>query len=847
MAVFFPTLKIHMPSTASAASLCLLGICVLSCGDGGTGPKPVGQPAAVQVVSGDAQQGVVGQELPQPLVVKVVDAGGRPVGGHVVNFRVTSGGGSVFGGASSTNAQGIAQERWTIGTAAGAPQRLEVRAVDSNTGQAIVFGTFNATALPGSPDSAIVVGGDGQSGEAGAALPTPLEIRVADKYGNAVPAATVSWSVTLGGGTVSAATTVTDVTGVARVSWTLGTAVGSNALSATVGSLPALAFAAQSGAGAATALQLVRGGGQTGQVGRDLQPVVVRATDRHGNPAIVSVTFTASGDGIFFPATAVTDSALGQASALWRLGSVAGTQTGTITASGLTLTVSAIGTPGQASTIVIVSGDGQTGTASQPLPQPLVVRVADSYGNVLGNVAVAFAASSGCGSVSPNSASTDGAGLAQTQWTLGASGAGCAGGVTATITSHGAAVRFTALVTGSSAASISAGNYTDLVGSIGAPTQLFVFLKDGAGNGVPGLTVTWTLTSGTGSFSSPTSVTDALGVAGVTFTPGTVAGNNTVSASVSGVGSAGYLVWTKAGNPVRIVRLGGDGQTGSVGHPLPDSLRVRVEDQYGNGVYQQSVRFAVAAGSGYVERTTLTTDTLGNVSTRWITSALGAATATATWNGTLVSFSATATAHSGDGVVIVSGNEQSVAAHASSSSASLPYPLVARVIDGQGNPVVGAQVTWTAPYRTTLDTTDANGESSTTVQVPSFSAGIRSVTARIASGSVANFTAISDGANTTIRCSPYAGSDQSGRVGTRLAAPILISCFSNVGWPGSYSSLYTGNAGQTQSGGTVLPAPGYRRPGEHAVFWVMPSQPGIYYLWVSAGGTPNFATATATP
>ena len=73
---------------------------------------------STQFVSGDAQSGTVREELASPLVVKVVDENGRPLQGQAVNFRVTAGGGSVFASASVTNADGIAQERWTLGTVA---------------------------------------------------------------------------------------------------------------------------------------------------------------------------------------------------------------------------------------------------------------------------------------------------------------------------------------------------------------------------------------------------------------------------------------------------------------------------------------------------------------------------------------------------------------------------------------------------------------------------------------------------------------------------------------------------------------------------------------------------------
>src|SRR5690349_14440965 len=85
---------------------------VISAGCSGSYPGE-GVAASVQIVSGDAQTGVVATELAQPVVVKVVDVRGAPAAGSLVVFVVTSGGGSVFAGSTVTDKDGIAQDRWT--------------------------------------------------------------------------------------------------------------------------------------------------------------------------------------------------------------------------------------------------------------------------------------------------------------------------------------------------------------------------------------------------------------------------------------------------------------------------------------------------------------------------------------------------------------------------------------------------------------------------------------------------------------------------------------------------------------------------------------------------------------
>ena len=98
----------------------------IACKDS-TGKDQSEAPAQVQIVSGDDQDAVVGTELPNPAVVRVVDEDGRPIRGQLVNFRVTSGGGSVFSGSALTNANGEAQERWTLGTSTATPRGLLLR------------------------------------------------------------------------------------------------------------------------------------------------------------------------------------------------------------------------------------------------------------------------------------------------------------------------------------------------------------------------------------------------------------------------------------------------------------------------------------------------------------------------------------------------------------------------------------------------------------------------------------------------------------------------------------------------------------------------------------------------
>ena len=130
-----------------------------ACGDAAVTDNPeVFEEANVQMtlVSGSDQVGVPGEQLPDPLVVRVVNNNGSPLKNRLVNWRVTVGGGSVFAGSSMTNGEGIAQEWWTLGPAAGL-QELEVRWVNPNNGSRVVYGTFTAQAGSAPPPPAPVL------------------------------------------------------------------------------------------------------------------------------------------------------------------------------------------------------------------------------------------------------------------------------------------------------------------------------------------------------------------------------------------------------------------------------------------------------------------------------------------------------------------------------------------------------------------------------------------------------------------------------------------------------------------------------------------------------------------
>ncbi len=194
----------------------------------GPGPNPTNPtPTTLTRVSGDNQSGIVGQPLAAPLVVRVDDQSGNAMSGVSVTFGVAQGGGTVSPTSATTDASGLAQATWTLGT--NAAQTQQARATVGSTLSAL----FAATVTHGAAGAVGISAGDGQQVLQGLAVPVAPTVLVSDQYGNPVQGASVTFAVTGGGGSVTGATTTTNASGVATVgSWTLG--AGANTLTATV-------------------------------------------------------------------------------------------------------------------------------------------------------------------------------------------------------------------------------------------------------------------------------------------------------------------------------------------------------------------------------------------------------------------------------------------------------------------------------------------------------------------------------------------------------------------------------------------------------------------------------------
>ena len=158
----------------------------------------VGEAAELDVYDGNNQDGSLNSRLAEPLVVEVVDANDNPVEDARVRFQVTTIGSGRFSPRTPrTDEDGFAETTFTP-TSTG-----RIRVVgDSVTG---VDSRAAFIVQGGEPADALVkVSGDNQSGTPGNALANPFVVEVQDEDGEPLTGHSVTFSVTAGGGSLSA-------------------------------------------------------------------------------------------------------------------------------------------------------------------------------------------------------------------------------------------------------------------------------------------------------------------------------------------------------------------------------------------------------------------------------------------------------------------------------------------------------------------------------------------------------------------------------------------------------------------------------------------------------------------
>lgn len=308
-------LRGHVPRRLGLALLALSA----ACGGGDEGPGP---PAAVEVVTGNNQQGTVGQQVPIAPTVKVRDSKGNGLVGITVKFTVTGGGGNLVGDSTKTDAQGVAAlGQWTLGTVSGA-NTLRAQASGLTAGA-----TITATAKPDVPATLQPIGWQNFAALVGQPVNPKPTIEAKDQYGNLVPNSAITFAVTQGGGTVVGGAATTDASGRATVgSWTLGNAAGTNRMQASSTNGASTTFNGQ-GTTAAPTIEAASPTTQNGFLGAMVPRVPrVLVKDQFGQPmANMPVQFAVTvGDGTLSAAMAVSGADGIAAPQDWKLGNAVG-------------------------------------------------------------------------------------------------------------------------------------------------------------------------------------------------------------------------------------------------------------------------------------------------------------------------------------------------------------------------------------------------------------------------------------------------------------------------------------------------------------------------------------------
>jgi hypothetical protein len=486
--------------------------------------------AAITVVRGDAQHGIVGQPLADSLVVQVVDEDGQPLAAQTVTFRmmVDEPGASVGPSEVTTDAHGQASARGVLGTVAG-PWEAEADVAGPH-GRTLTA-RLSAMSTPGAPDTISIKGGQDQGARVSTRLSDSLVVEVADRYGNVVPDVEVSWAA-IGGGSTSAAETVTGADGRTGVTRTLGPTAGDQSTTASVDGARGspVSFHHLAVAAGVSGLFPVSGGGQTGAVSSPLpNPLKVRALDGEGNPiAGQPVVWTpAVGDGSASPTSGSTDEN-GIASTEWTLGPDLGPQSLSAKAGTLpTVTFQATGVAGPPTQLAMVTQPASSAQSGAVLSRQPKVRLEDAGDNptATDGVAVTVALASGpAGTLSGTLVVNTIDGQA-TFTDLAISGP--VGSYTLRFTSPGLSPISSAAVVLSGGAAASIAITTQPSGSAddGVPfaRQPVVELRDADDNLVDGVEVDAAIESGGGTLSGTTSVETVNGKA--TFTDLAIGGS----------------------------------------------------------------------------------------------------------------------------------------------------------------------------------------------------------------------------------------------------------------------------------------------------------------------------------
>jgi N-acetylneuraminic acid mutarotase len=347
-----------------------------------------GAAAAIMFTSGGGQSTPVNTTFPQPLAVSVVDGFNNGIGNVPVTFVVPPNGTSAVCPAAATDASGHAETTCTANATIGS------YTVKASTG-ALSSSAVSLTNLAGAAAAITVQAGSPQSTAVNTAFAQPLKAKVVDSVNNPVTGASVTFTTPAGGASAACAPSnpvLTDAAGIATVTCAANTIAGSYAVQASTSALPSAQFGLTNVPGAATAIAITSGGGQSTPVNTVFaQPLAVSVIDGFNNGiGNVPLTFVVPPNGASAECPAATTDASGHAQTTCTANAISGSYTVKVSTGALTsAAVSLTNLAAAASSISYTTGPSNAVAGSNIAP-PIVVHVQDANGNPVAGDGVTF-------------------------------------------------------------------------------------------------------------------------------------------------------------------------------------------------------------------------------------------------------------------------------------------------------------------------------------------------------------------------------------------------------------------------------------------------------------------------
>jgi len=332
------------------------------------------------------------------------------------------------------------------------------------------------------------------------------------------------------------------------------------------------------------------------------------------------------------------------------------------------------------------------------------------------------------------------------------------------------------------------------------PDPLVATVQDAGGNPVSGVLVTFNAPAkgASGSFAcGNTAVTNSQGIAtSQVFTANTIAGKYTVTATGASLTSSPSFVMTnRAGPPASITATAGTPQTATVNTAFATNLGATVKDVYGNlvpgatvtfdapasgasGIFAGGVDTAKTNAQGVATAPVFTANTTAGVYT--VTAMVGTFT-------TSPGFALTNQAGAPATITATGGTPQTVTVNTAFAT-----DLSATVLDGFGNPVPNATVTFNAPTSGASGTfaggvntaiTSTQGVATAAVFMANTTAGSYTVTATTGAVTTSPGFALSNKAGAPASITATGGTPQTATVNTAFAKQLKATVKDTFGNP----------------------------------------------------------------